>query len=432
MAQKNHGPAGADGHNEAFPSLGQAGVDPNSIPLEQINVADPELFETDTHWGYFERLRQEDPVHYSVDPEYGPFWSVTRYDDVVTVEKNPEIFSSARSIFLSDPDPEFPLEGGFITMDGPKHDGHRKAVQPVAAPRNLKVLEPLIRERVIEILDGLPVGETFDWVDRVSIELTTGMLATLFDFPYEERRKLTHWSNLATMDLAEAKRLGIIDDVRASLLECLNTFLALREARANQVQDGRLDFVTALVNNPATMSMEPMEYLGTLMLLIVGGNDTTRNSISGGLLALNEHPVEYEKLRNDPSLIPNMVSEIIRWQTPLAYMRRTATQDAELHGKSIKAGDKVVMWYVSANRDEDAIPRANEFLIDRENARKHLSFGLGVHFCMGSRLAEMQLRILWEELVARFRFVEVMGDPVRVRACFVKGFAELPARIHPR
>jgi len=417
---------------ESIPSLGQAGRDPNSIPLEKINVADPELFETDTLWGYFERLRKEDPVHYTVDAEYGPFWSVTRYEDVVTVEKKPEIFSSARSIFLSDPDPEFPLEGGFITMDGPKHDAHRKAVQPVAAPRNLKILEPLIRERVIEILEGLPVRETFDWVDRVSIELTTGMLATLFDFPYEERRKLTHWSDLATMDLAAAKKAGIIEEVRGSLLECLDEFMALREARADQPQDGRLDFVSALVNSAATKNMEPMEYLGTLMLLIVGGNDTTRNSISGGLLALNENPAEYQKLRDDPSLIPNMVNEIIRWQTPLAYMRRTATQDTELGGKSIRAGDKVVMWYVSANRDEDAIPRADEFLIDRENARKHLSFGIGAHFCMGSRLAEMQLRILWEEVVARFQSVEVVGDPVRVRSCFVKGFAELPVQIHPR
>jgi cytochrome P450 len=417
----------------SIPSKGQAGADPHSIPLDKIDVSDPEIFETDTHWGYFERLRNEDPVHYCAESEFGPYWSVTRYDDIVHVEKNHEIYSSARSIFLSDPDPEFPLEGGFITMDGPKHDAHRQVVQSVAAPRNLRVLEPLIRERVIEILDGLPTGETFDWVDRVSIELTTGMLATLFDFPYEQRRKLTYWSDIATMDPEVAERMGISEEeARATLLECLGEFTNLWKERANKSSDDRLDFVSALVNSAATKDMEPMEYLGTLLLLIVGGNDTTRNSISGGVVALNEFPAEYQKLRDEPGLIPNMVCEMIRWQTPLAYMRRTATQDTELSGKKIKKGDKVIMWYVSANRDETAIERANEFLIDRENVRKHLSFGIGVHFCMGSRLAEMQLRILWEEILIRFREVEVVGDPVRVRSNFVKGFAQLPVRVHPR
>jgi cytochrome P450 len=417
----------------SIPSKGQAGADPHSIPLDKIDVSDPEIFETDTHWGYFERLRNEDPVHYCAESEFGPYWSVTRYDDIVHVEKNHEIYSSARSIFLSDPDPEFPLEGGFITMDGPKHDAHRQVVQSVAAPRNLRVLEPLIRERVIEILDGLPTGETFDWVDRVSIELTTGMLATLFDFPYEQRRKLTYWSDIATMDPEVAERMGISEEeARATLLECLGEFTKLWKERANKSSDDRLDFVSALVNSAATKDMEPMEYLGTLLLLIVGGNDTTRNSISGGVVALNEFPAEYQKLRDEPGLIPNMVCEMIRWQTPLAYMRRTATQDTELSGKKIKKGDKVIMWYVSANRDETAIERANEFLIDRENVRKHLSFGIGVHFCMGSRLAEMQLRILWEEILIRFREVEVVGDPVRVRSNFVKGFAQLPVRVHPR
>jgi cytochrome P450 len=317
-------------------------------------------------------------------------------------------------------------------MDGPRHDAHRKTVQPAAAPRNLKVLEPLIRERVIEILDGLPVGETFDWVDRVAIELTTGMLATLFDFPYEERRKLTFWSDMATASPEQVGAVGITEDERkAALMECLEVFTGLWKERESQPQGDRLDLVSLLANGAATKDLEPMEYLGTLVLLIVGGNDTTRNSISGGVVALNENPKEYQKLRDDPGLIPNMVSEIIRWQTPLAHMRRTATRDTELAGKRIKKGDKVVMWYVSANRDETAIPRANEFLIDRPNARHHLSFGWGVHFCMGSRLAEMQLRILWEECLARFREVEVVGPPVRVRSNFVKGFSELPVRVHP-
>ncbi|MDJ0786765.1 MAG: cytochrome P450 [Myxococcota bacterium] len=415
-----------------LPSKGQAGADPYSIPLDQIDVSDGELFETDTHWGFFERLRKEDPVHYCAESEFGPYWSVTKFDDIVTVEKDPETYSSAHSIVVADPEPDFPLEAGFITMDGEQHQAHRKTAQPVASPRNLRYLEPLIRERVIEILDGLPVGETFDWVDRVSIELTTGMLATLFDFPWEERRKLTFWSDMATAGPEQVEMMGMTEDERrGALLECLETFTRLWKEREGKPQGERLDFVTALANSPATKNLDPLEYLGTLVLLIVGGNDTTRNSISGGVLALNEFPAEYEKLRNDPSLIPNMVNEMIRWQTPLAHMRRTATRDTELGGKQIKKGDKVVMWYVSANRDETVIDRANEFLIDRKDSKQHLSFGWGVHFCMGSRLAEMQLRVLWEEIMKRFHKVEVVGEPVRVRSAFVKGFLELPVRVHP-
>jgi cytochrome P450 len=415
-----------------LPSKGQAGADPNSIPLEKIDVSDSELFETDTLWGYFARLRKEDPVHYCAASDFGPYWSVTRYDDIVHVEKNPEIYSSARSIVVGDPDPDFPVEAGFITMDGAKHDAHRKVVQPIASPRNLAVLEPLIRQRVREILDGLPVGETFDWVDRVSIELTTGMLATLFDFPYEQRRSLTHWSDMATASPAMVGSGDATEEQRrAVLLDCLAQFTALWKQRENRAPGERLDFVTALANAEATRGMQPMEYLGTLILLIVGGNDTTRNSISGGVLALNENPSEYQKLRDDPSLIPNMVSEIIRWQTPLAHMRRTATRDTELAGKAIAKGDKVVMWYVSANRDDAVFDRPDEFRIDRPNARQHLSFGIGVHFCMGSRLAEMQLRVMWEETLARFREVELVGPPRRVRSNFVKGYSLLPVRVHP-
>ena len=214
-------------------------------------------------------------------------------------------------------------------------------------------------------------------------------------------------------------------------MQCLAEFTALWKQRENGAPRERLDFITALANGEATRGMDPMEYLGTLILLIVGGNDTTRNSITGGVLALNESPDEYRKLREAPQLIPNMVSEIIRWQTPLAHMRRTATQDAELAGKPIAKGDKVVLWYVSANRDEAVFERPNEFRIDRPNARQHLAFGIGAHFCMGSRLAEMQLRVMWEETLARFREVEVVGPPRRVRSNFVKGYSYLPVQVHP-
>lgn len=409
--------------------------DPYSLPLEDINVLQPRLFQEDAIWPYFERLRKEDPVHFFDDPRFGRHWSITRFKDIMYVDTHHDIFSSAGGITAGVPvNPESESQGGgfqtrmFIAMDPPKHDHQRATVSPVVAPSNLATLESTIRERAATILDGLPVGETFNWVDLVSIELTTQMLATLFDFPFEERRKLTRWSDVATA----APGTGIVESQeqrRDELLECLEYFTRLWNERVNAPPSN--DLISMLAHGESTRHMEPMEFLGNLILLIVGGNDTTRNSISGGVLALNENPAEYDKLKKDPSVIPNMVAEIIRWQTPLAYMRRTANFDTELGGKHIKAGDKVLMWYVSGNRDEEVIPRANEFIIDRPKARHHLSFGFGIHRCMGNRLAEMQLRIIWEEIMKRFSKVEVVGKPERTFSSFVKGYTHLPVKVHP-
>jgi cytochrome P450 len=408
--------------------------DPYSIPLAKFDVAQAKLFQQDAHWGYFERLRREDPVHYCAESDFGPYWSVTKFKDILHVDTHHDVYSSEGGITLgppvSVPQQQLLQIRMFIAMDPPKHDEQRKAVQPVVAPMNLAKLEKLIRTRVRTILESLPVGETFNWVERVSIELTTQMLATLFDFPFEDRYKLTRWSDVATATPGS----GIVesqDQRRAELLECLEYFTRLWNERVNKPRGEDIDLISMLAHDPATRNMAPMEYLGNLILLIVGGNDTTRNSISGGVLFLNQNPREHEKLRNDPAVIPSMVSEIIRYQTPLAYMRRTATVDTELAGRKIRAGDKVLMWYVSGNRDEDAIPRPNDFIVDRPNARHHLAFGFGIHRCMGNRLAEMQLRVLWEEIVKRFRFVEVVGPPERTFSSFVKGYTELPVRVHP-
>jgi cytochrome P450 len=401
-------------------------ADPDSVPLADIDVSRAELMQTDTHWGYFERLRKEDPVHYCERSLFGPYWSVTRFNDIMAMEKNHEDFSSAPGIVLADRPEDFQTVN-FISMDPPKHDVQRKTVQGVVAPVNLARLESTIRERAAQILDSLPVEETFDWVDLVSIELTTQMLATIFDFPFDDRRKLTYWSDMATSgELAGGPTPEPVR--RAALMECLDYFTRLRDERVKQ--ELKPDLLSMLAHGPDTRDMPPMEFLGNLILLIVGGNDTTRNSISGGVLALNENPAEYEKLRGDRGLIPNMVSEIIRYQTPLAYMRRTAVRDVEFGGNQLKAGDKIAMWYVSGNRDESVIDRANEFLIDRPHARHHVSFGFGVHRCMGNRLAEMQLRVLWEEIMDRFRHIEVVGDVERVQSSFVRGYAQMPVRLH--
>jgi cytochrome P450 len=408
--------------------------DPYSVPIADINVIDGRLFEEDLHWEHFRRLREEDPVHFNEVPGIGRYWSITKFKDIMYVDTHHDLFSSRHGIALGPSIDAAPSSkdlafSNFIAMDPPKHDLQRATVNGVVAPVNLAKLEPIIRQRVCTILDSLPVGETFDWVDLVSIELTTQMLATLFDFPFEDRRKLTRWSDVATAPPGT----GIVDSLEqrnTELLECLAYFTKLWNERAAQETPGS-DLVSMLVHGKDTKDMPPHELLGNLLLLIVGGNDTTRNSISAGVMALNENPGEYDKLRADPSLIPNMVSEIIRWQTPLPYMRRTANEDVEIRGKKIKAGDQLLMWYVSGNRDSDVIDKPDDFIIDRAKARHHLSFGFGIHRCMGNRLAEMQLRIVWEEILTRFSKVEVVGKPQRLRSSFVRGITELPVRVHP-
>ena len=406
-------------------------VDPYDIPLEKIDVSQADLYEHDAHWGFFERLRKEDPVHYCKDGDFGSFWSITKFNDIAHIEKNHQIFSSEPTITISEPQEEVPFQS-FIQMDPPKHDVQRAAVQPVVAPTNLAKLEPIIRERAGKILDQLPVGETFDLVDRVSVELTCQMLATLFDFPFEQRRKLAYWSDIATGGPELAGSDFVSEEERTQGLgECVQAFTELWHQRVNGPPGN--DLISMLAHSEKTRDMlsTPMEFLGNLILLIVGGNDTTRNSITGGVLSLNQSPDEYQKLRQNPALIPNMVSEIIRWQTPVSSMSRRVKEDTELHGKRIRKGDKVVMWYVSGNRDDEVIPEPMRFRVDRENARHHLSFGFGIHRCMGNRLAEMQLRIVWEEIMKRFHTVEVVGPAVRNRSNMIRGYRSLPVRVHP-
>lgn len=405
--------------------------DAYSIPLSEFDVSNPKLFQDNTVETYFARLRAEEPVHYCPKSKFGSYWSVTKYRDIISVDSNHKVYSSEASLggpTLIDGRESFQRDR-FMAMDPPKHGEQRKVVAPVVGPANLAKMESVIRERAEAILDGLPINVEFDWVDRVSIELTTQILAMLFDFPWDDRRMLAHWSNVA-MAIPES---GIVSSEAAreeEIMECYHYFRNLWDERAKLPPQN--DFVSAMAHSKAMRDMPMNEFIGNIILLIVGGNDTTRSALSGGVLALNENPSEYDKLRQNHELVGNMVSEIIRWQTPLSHMRRTAVQDAELGGKTIRKGDKVVMWYLSGNRDEDAIENAKNFVIDRKNARQHLSFGFGIHRCFGSRLAEMQLRVLWEEILKRFSSVDVMGQPIRTYSNFVHGFEALPVRIPKR
>ena len=401
-----------------------------TLPLEQIDVSDPRLYFDDVWYPYFERLRRDDPVHYVKDSPYGPYWAITKYKDIIQLEVNHRVFSSSWELggIRIENQPSGFERPSFILLDPPEHDQQRLVVSPTVNPINLAKMESLIRERTGRVLDALPRDAEFDWVDRVSIELTSMMLAPLFDYPVEDRRKLVYWSEVVIADInapgalvrSEAERFAI----QMEFTEHLN---ALWEERAKLPPS--FDIISILAHSDLMNKMTIRERMGILVLFLVGGNDTTRNSMSGGLWGMSQFPDELKKLRANPALVPDVVPEIIRWQTPVIHMRRTALEDVEFGGKQIKQGDKVVVWYISGNRDDTAIERPNDFIVGRRRPREHLSFGFGIHRCLGNRLAELQLKILWEEILNRDLVIEVLGRPVYAWSNFLRGIKSLPVRL---
>ena len=409
-------------------------VDPHTIALDAIDVSNPWLYQDDVIAPYFARLRKEAPVHYCAESRYGAYWSITRYQDIVAINADDERVSSNYELggHILGYDTLFRSHGVdarmFQSTDPPIHTAQRKAIAPVVARASVREMEQQIRAICARILDQLPLGETFDWVEHLSIEMTTQVLAMLFDFPWEQRRLLTRWSDVAVSEPG----FGIVDSWesrRQELEDCFTTFAGLWQERLQG--EPRSDLLSLMVHAEGTKNLSPGEFLGNLINLIVGGNDTTRNSLTGGVLALNRYPAEYDKLRANPALINSMVPEIIRWQTPISHMARTAVTDFRLGDAEIKSGDRIAMWYISGNRDEDEIAQADQFIIDRSNPRRHLSFGFGTHHCVGYRLGELQLQIAWEEIMKRFRAVEVMGEPTRVCSNIIHGYTSLPVQLHP-
>jgi cytochrome P450 len=397
-------------------------------PLATLDPARPDRFADGSVHAIFDRLRKEAPVHYCPSSQFGPYWSICRHADIVEIESLPQLYSSeARhggvSIIEANGDETSAFES-FIMMDPPRHGPKRRAIAPAFTPSEMARLSESIRARTAAKLDALHIGQTFDWVSTVSIDLTIDMLAILFDFPWDERHKLRVWSDAITSLEMIANR----PSQRAGhLLEMAQRFYQLWQERAGQAPGP--DLLSMMIHSPALGQMDAQEFMGNMATLVVGGNDTTRNSMSGMIDAVSRWPEEWERLAADRTLVPNAASEIIRWQCPAAHMRRTALEDVLFRGHQIKAGDKLVLWYLSANRDEALFEDGARFRVDRPNARRHLSFGHGIHRCVGARLAELQLQILIEEMLDRNLRVEVAGPIEREAHPFLSIINHLPVRV---
>ena len=405
-----------------------ATLERTSSPIAPIDVSSAHWYEGEQWQVPFRQLRAEAPIQYVPDSAFGPYWSVSTYKPIVHIEALPKIFSSSweyGGIAIPGSVDE-PMENEmrtpmFIAMDPPHHTAQRRTIAPSFGPSEVAAMKAEVQARTAEVLDSLPIGQPFNWVEQVSIELTTGMLAKLFDFPWEERHKLTYWSDMG----GNVELMKTPEDMarrNEALFEMGAAFAELWQRKA--AQPGK-DLISVMLRSDAMNHMSQEEFIGNLILLIVGGNDTTRNSMSAFAWGLHQFAEERAKLEADPALIPNAVQELIRWQTPLAHMRRTVMEDTEIEGAQMKKGDKVVLWYISANRDESVFQDADRVIIDRDNARRHLSFGYGIHRCVGARVAELQLTTLLEEMAKRRLRANVIEEPERVATCFVHGYKKV-------
>jgi len=369
------------------------------------------------------RLRREAPVHYCRASAFGPFWSVTRHDAIQEIELATDLYSSKEGVSLNDGVPGEEATT-FVMMDPPDHTGRRRALAPAFAPSEMKRLSGEVHRRTRELLDSLPRTETFDWVQAVSKRLTSDMLAILFDFPWEDRNKLVEWADWIispeAMHDAREERAAKMDE----MVRCFAALWQQRSARAVSP-----DLISRMIHSDQLKDMDRAEFFGTLVALVVGGNDTTRNTMSGLVLAFARWPEEWRKIAADPTLIRNAALEAIRWQSPATYMRRTVTRDTKFRGQHLHQGDKVVLWYISANRDEDLFSEGERFIADRPNAKLHLGFGHGVHRCVGARIAELQIEALLAAMAERDIRLTIDGPVLRKAHHQLPSIDRLPVRI---
>ena len=411
-------------------------IRPAPETVNPLDVSRAELWRNDVWQEPMRQLRAESPIYYCEDSKFGPYWSVTTYKPIQHIEALPKIFSSSWEYggitvagdgidHLQEGDVPMPM---FIAMDPPQHTAQRRTVAPAFGPSEIERMRADTQARTAALIDTLPVGKPFDWVEKVSIELTTDMLAILFDFPWEDRHNLTRWSDA----LGDIESFSTVEERHARLAVAFEMGGAFKQLWDRKAQNpGTHDLISIMLQSDAMKHMSENEFMGNLILLIVGGNDTTRNSMSAYAYGLHCFPEERAKLEanHDPELAVNAMHEIIRWQTPLAHMRRTATEDTELFGHQIKKRDKLALWYASANRDEEIFPDGDRIIVDRENARRHLAFGYGIHRCVGARVAELQLTTLISEMQKRRLRVNVLGEPERVNACFVHGYRHMQVEL---
>ncbi len=411
-------------------------IRPASETVNPLDLSRAELWRNDVWQEPMRQLRAESPIYYCEDSKFGPYWSVTTYKPIQHIEALPKIFSSSWEYggitvagdgidHLQEGDVPMPM---FIAMDPPQHTAQRRTVAPAFGPSEIERMRADTQARTAALIDTLPVGKPFDWVEKVSIELTTDMLAILFDFPWEDRHNLTRWSDA----LGDIESFSTVEERHARLAVAFEMGGAFKQLWDRKAQNpGKHDLISIMLQSDAMKHMSENEFMGNLILLIVGGNDTTRNSMSAYAYGLHCFPEERAKLEanHDPDLAVNAMHEIIRWQTPLAHMRRTATEGTELFGHQIKKRDKLALWYASANRDEEIFPDGDRIIVDRENARRHLAFGYGIHRCVGARVAELQLTTLISEMQKRRLRVNVIGEPERVNACFVHGYRHLQVEL---
>ena len=400
------------------------------------DLKSPDLYLHEEHHDVFRRLRAEEPVYWNPEADSTGFWAITRYDDIEAISKNPKLFSSAKEngghrIFNENDIDGNDTDASMISMDPPEHASYRRMVTPGFVPKRITGMEDRIRARVTRLLDNLPKTGEAEFVSSVAAVLPIEVLAELFGVPESDGPKLFEWSNATVGE--DDPELRVSDEyMKKCVLEMAGYAAGLWQQR---LENPGADLISMLAHSRVNgEAMTFPTYIGTFILLVVGGNETTRNSISGGLLALSENPEERRKLLDDPSLIPSAVQEIVRWVSPVLHMRRTATEDTEIRGQKIRKGDKVVMWYASGNRDEDKWDDPFRFDVTRyakPNVATQLGFGAGQHFCLGSRLAELQLKVLFEELLRRFPDIHVSGPVRRMRSNFIYGLKEMPVAYTP-
>lgn len=403
-------------------------------PTAPVLLGDPDHFRNGFPHALFTDLRRHTPVVWSEEAEGPGFWSCLKYEDIATSARNPAVFSSARengghrifderAVGVGAMGADSPIGCPFISRDPPSHTQQRLPVMNVVNPRRLAAMEARIRSRVCGLLDAAPEGAAFDVVPAVSAPIPIKTLAELLDAPEGSEDKLFEWTNAL---------IGEDDpEMRASpeyMMRALGELMTFAGGLRAQRLDGHGDDLITLISRERDGAEVALrDFFANTILVLVGGNETTRNSISGGLVALARHPEQWERLRADPSLVPSAVSEIVRWVSPVMHMRRTVMEDVEIRGVMVPKGSKILFWYPSANRDEEIWPDAFTFDVGRP-AQRHLAFGAGQHVCLGSRLAELQIRIFLEEFLERFARVELVGEIGHIRSNFIDGIKSLPMR----